>query len=279
VHDYLVALYIALGFVVIVVAVGMTFRLGRVRTVTAAICAGALAALAAADAIVAEAGRYWDNHSMLGAAVSGVLFLALTVLLVEALVEYVDARRLRPAGCMAVKSFLDLAAERRGPVGGLRYSLSHSFATDSPPLLDDPKQPLHPLHVVEHLRDRASTAAEQLRRALFAAAPVLTATDELTPLFDHASRVVEVVDEIHANIAAYGTLLVELWDDRPGEQATVTEWKGFWEVHGAPALWQRVRDGWTQLAASLNELDSNAARLLATGEHEEAIWRRPPGYN
>lgn len=92
------------------IALALWLGLGRLRTVTVALGGGLLAALVSSEFSVNGAGDWWQRHPSTGATVTGILLLALTVLVVEIAVKRTltaaEEKRWRPAGQVAASQTL-----------------------------------------------------------------------------------------------------------------------------------------------------------------------------
>ena len=87
-----------------------------------------VAALAAADLTFVSIGRWWADRPMLAAVVTGVLFLSLTVVLVDAILERLRARELRRAIAL--------------PLGPLLFRIGSSDLSETRTYLDEAPTPL-----------------------------------------------------------------------------------------------------------------------------------------
>jgi len=85
-------------------------RARRHVTVTGALCVAVVVALAALDISEPQIGRWWANRPMLAALVNGSLFLVLTVLFVEVIVERFGHERSRVSGRVGCHLVFDTVA-------------------------------------------------------------------------------------------------------------------------------------------------------------------------
>jgi hypothetical protein len=118
--------------------IGWKLQLGRFRTLAGAVFGGLLGGLVVGDFTVPDAGNWWADHPSAAATATGVLLLALTVLIVEAVVERVlraaEDRRWQGAARLAVEGLLGeyapvlTATERLHGVYGKALEAVHASA-------------------------------------------------------------------------------------------------------------------------------------------------------
>src|SRR5262245_7901272 len=124
-----IAISVLVGLVVAVVAAYAPERraVPRVKYALGGVCLGGIVGLALADLIVCGAGDFWQAHAMLGAAIIGVLFVLLTVLVIDEAVGRANTKRWRRA---AEQPVAQLIATRTDPiVEALRMRLDADAST------------------------------------------------------------------------------------------------------------------------------------------------------
>lgn len=231
-------------------ALGRWLALGRLRTLIAALAGGALVALSAAEFMVSGSGDWWQRHPSTGAVVTGLLLLALTVLVVEAAVQRAlkaaEEKRWRPAGQVAANQLLaGIAAPIRDFQDQIIWVMGERVenAMRSSP--------------GEEPGERARLFAEQVSDVVLRAAPVLSATEQLHAVYAHALKVAQIASEL--------SLTIPEWEREHADNISVptvaseSARLAWWAGVGVP--WQRLveaakafeEDAWGQLGAFVED--------------------------
>ena len=233
------------------------------RVPVGAVLSAMLAGTVAADFSVPGAGEWWSVHPNAAASATGLLLLAVTVLVVEAVLERVlrasEARRWRTAAAEAVGAVLDAAAGDKGT----------EFSRLRPPgqWISGPPDPSE----AEDLRANLREAHERLRRGVLDVAPVLTATDELHELYDLAVGAAAAIAELRAALSAW----LETHETLSEEIRSVDRFDEEDFAQRFPELrdkWTHVKVEWNKLVSHLEALEREAERDLGVEPRPRAGW-------
>lgn len=191
--------------------------LGRWRAVTAALAGGALAGLIAVELTSPGVGKWFADHPGTGAVLTGVLLLALTVLVVEAAVEHslqaAEERRWKQAGHIACRAIIDAAGRAINEFNeGALWPMTVWLARTEP----DTDMPAD-----ARIPDRAARVSEEIRTAILAAAPVLTATERLHSLYSTATLMLTDAADVAAEVETWARHVSAGSVMRPGEPVSV----------------------------------------------------------
>ena len=213
---------------------------GSSRAAGAALAAGTIAGLLAAELTVQDIRRWWAARPLTAAAVTGVLLLALTLLVVEAVVDKLllraEQRRWRPAARAAAEALMSGASRAMSEFQ--RTALwSDTIAVDS-------------FEGVSFGFDaRVERLASRLTRTVLDVAAVLTATIELHALYDHALNAAEAARDLPRIAEEWGN-----YDARnlslpivESESARLSWWSGI------VGTWERIADEMVAFQAAAEE--------------------------
>jgi hypothetical protein len=204
---------------------------GPARRMAAAVAGGLLVGMLVAEVTVDGAGRWWAEHPTIGATVTGVLLLALTVLIVEGAVERslsaADERRWAPVGRAAAEVLLDRFTEAQGM---FRQRLRECTG--------EVQEGSYPRALI---REDADLLHERMRSAALEAAPVLAATDGLHEIYDLAMAAVSSA----RGVAGAAEQWEDSYDTPIGDHSEDARY-GWWrDIVGA---WDYLRDDLTAFA-------------------------------
>lgn len=189
----IIAVSVVVGVVGVLIGT-MKLRAGPARTIAAAVTGGLLAGIVSSELAIESIGTWWADHPSTGAIVTGVLLATLTLLVVEAAVQHAldraEDRRWKEAAGAAAGAVLDAVA------GPMRTQL-RAIYTQS-----------------DFVMDRATKSAVDMGAAVagfassisvpvIAAAPVLTATERLHEIYEHALRAARAAAEYEAIVEAF----------------------------------------------------------------------------
>jgi hypothetical protein len=157
--------------------------------------AGAVGALVASEFLIDGAGAWWADHPIGAAVLTGALLLALTVLVVEAVVERVlsstELQRWAPAGRAAAEAVVTSIAApydvvQRRVIWPMTFAVENFFTLGAPEDDDETQDP--------------DVAARELlveaRTAVLAVAPVFGATDRLHEIYAHSTGAVSAAGDL-----------------------------------------------------------------------------------
>jgi hypothetical protein len=255
------------------IVTGRLLALGAWRTWIGAVAGAVLAGLVVADFVVSGAGTWWAEHPNAAATATGLLLLALTVLVVEAAVERVlrasEAQRWRAAAAVAATAVLNnavnplqrLASELDGisNLGRVRKRSGNEW----------------PPHSVVSLRSGAPRTRAELERAVLAAAPVLTATDDLHRLYDRALAAVEAA-------AAIDEAVMDWWRALQGtgtegvESPEVSDEVWRQQCPDGVDAWRHVRQLWTMVLSQMGLFEREAVEGLSVDAPSLSPWQAEP---
>ena len=234
---------------------------GALRAATAAVAGGVLVGLLVAEVTVDGAGRWWAEHPVIAATFTGVLLLALTVLLVEAVIE----RVLKAAEDRCWHSAAQVAA--CGVLEGMAEPI-RNFQDEIVWVMGEGVQKLMNPSPREDPTERAREFAAEMRAVVLGAAPVLTATERLHGIYAHALRVAQLATEVALEVSA--------WRRESREDASLPMWASegarlaWWGGIGVP--WQRL----VQAAADFEDAASGQIGAFMEYEPWEPPWRERP---
>lgn len=275
--EILVAVAAGAASALIVVALGRFFRLGFWRVVIGAVCLALLVGLGVADLLVGGFGKWWAERPLAAAGLSGLLFLAITVLVVEALIEHVDARRLTPAGRAAVEGVLDAAGLDSGPLKPLQRILTNMKDADHPAGLKEPVD-LSPGYLIDPQVMDAIEVDAQIGRVVAESAAVLTATGHLIGLYDRALTAADAVHCVAQRLEAYRNFVLEHWEEHGREDmSSGPGWHEKVRALGADDRWASVLDAWPQVVSAFDDLEREAHERVTIALYSNPVWRRPLG--
>jgi hypothetical protein len=251
--------------------------LGRWRTVTAALAGGALAGLIAVELTSPCVGRWFADHPGTGAALTGVLLLALTVLVVEAAVEHslraAEERRWKQAGHIACRAIIDAAGRAIKAFNeDVLWPMTVWLARTEPgtDVLQDARIP-----------ERAARVSEEIRTAVLAAAPVLTATEHLHSLYTIATPILTDAADLAADVETWARHVSAGQVFRPGEPVSVRHAQVGWWADVLPAA-DRLDRSLRQFVKQIElEFDDRRLRPRITVPEDYERARRnfhPPGW-
>lgn len=253
---------------VVTAAVGRWFELDTPRTVIGAGFIGALVALAVADLVIRGLGHWWADRPVASAVLTGLLLLAVTVLVVEGLIETLGTRRFAPAARAAVSDILD-SADIGSPLAEVRERLAVARAGGEPPA-PQIRAGSQYVALVDTAR-RARRADDHIRAALTRHAALLIATDRLNVLYDLGLEAAEAVNRLGEQITAY--------EARAAEEATAAGVRDYdaWRPQEPATVegWAAVMDAETAVVTALDKLETTAGRNAGVRARDDALWRHP----
>jgi hypothetical protein len=180
---------------------------GRAPAVMGVVCLGALVTLAVVDLLDPEVGEWWAQRPMLAASASGLLLLAVTVLVVQALLQRAAQRRWRGPIAPAVERI-------RKPVADLAFwSQWESLAGESGSLYERRGPRVRGMPLLSHLLlDRGvpgendgrwwQTLPLTVEQATADAAPLLMAAD-FGELLESAHQLTRAVTGLAKSVAFF----------------------------------------------------------------------------
>lgn len=255
---FLVAAAAGLLAGVVIQFLGRGLRLSAWRTWIGAGVAALLVGLVVGDFSVHGAGDWWARHPTAGAAATGVLLLALTVLVVEAAVERVlrasEARRWRSAATVAATSVLHDAVDPIIRIQEILWSVSEVGRIRG---RDSGHSP--PNEVVQ-LQRMIPAVRGTLQQTVLVAAPVLTATDELHRLYNEAVAAVEAAGDLDSAILEWRRAWYGTSDIFETETVSDEEWQ---QQHPeVTEAWRAVMELWAGALSHLRAFEREAMRSL-----------------
>jgi hypothetical protein len=272
---------------VCVLYLGQQLTLGPWRTGTGAVAFAILTALVVADFSVDGAGAWWAVHPTAEAAAAGLLLLALTVLVVEAVIDRAlasnEARRWRAAAAFAASAVLEAAIEPLRRVESDLGSVSAVGRLHVPPRGEWP-----PYAVVSLLR-LIPQHRSGFQRAVLEAAPVLTATDELHRLYDDLLAAITTLTDldtairewyrIGANEDAFSEIVPDdalqtseaLYERYRNPTPPDDDWKRHYP--GTGTAWRSVMGVWATALSHVLAFERNAADSIGVTPTSDAPWQ------
>ena len=256
-----------------------------------AACIGLLIGLSVADLVIGGLGQWWANRPVAAATVTGLLLLAVTVLVVQSLLENLEMRRFAPGGRAAVREILDMADGKGDPdqvLAGVYGTLAAARAAGEPPGESFPYEygsghsEKGAYESFEMIVLRAQNAHELIKRAITEQAPVLTATETLNDLYNVALNSANDVGDLAKQLETYNSMMSEEADaareDDPDRDYDLWRPKG-------PAVrrcWFSVIGAWNNVVVGLYKLEECASREIpGFDNHQKPAWRQEfpgPGY-
>jgi hypothetical protein len=236
--------------------VGIGFRSGVLHAVFGAVFTGAIVALAVADVTVDGAGSYWEGHPMLGAGLSGLLLVGLTVLVVNRLIERGEARRWRRVA--------------RRPVGALVRLMDEPAIETGWVILTVAAPTGWPEHATEEnvaiLRALAK-CAESMAAEADRQGPILTANAELLGLFGATSNLAVAGRDLSQSVARYADVLhrnLSAYDEQK------------WQADHGPWRWEAAANDYDDFMAALARLERAMEETVGLSlSGHDAPWRQP----
>lgn len=239
-----ISIIVACVAVSVVGIVEVTSRAGvsRGRAAAGALTGGLLAGLVSSELTVESVGRWWADRPSTNAVVTGLLLATLTLLVVEAAVQHAlaqaEERRWREAGGSVAGAVLDAVA------GSMRSQLRAVFAQSD--FVMDPAS-----KTAVHMSEAVAGFASSISVPVIAAAPVLTATETLHEIYEHALRAARAAAEYEAIVEAFASLYL------PRDPAADPHEL---EAEGESLWWDAVAGPWQTLRAEMQAF-ARAARL------------------
>ena len=243
-----VVVWTALG-VVAVLNVTARLKASRWRTVAAAVTGGLLAATVSSEVVFESVGTWWADHPSTGAIVTGALLATITLLVVEAVVQRAldraAARRWRLAAGAAAGAVLDAVA------GAMRAQL-HAVWAQSEFAMDPANK------TAVDMREAVSGFASAISVPVIAAAPVLTATERLHEIYEHALRAARAAAEYEAIVDAFAWQYLPQDPDADPHELSEEGQSLWWDAVAGP--WQTLRAEMQAFArAARQELGATAS--------------------
>lgn len=241
-------LIIALAALAAGVAAGLTAtksQLGDRRAVVGAVVSAATAALAVSEAISGTVGDFWTAHPINASLVTGGLLLALTVLVIEAVVDrhIADAedRRWRSTAQTAAQSLV-VTLERTGRAYRdlILESTEAVEAGRSPPKDDF-------LQLEQTFRAEVLTAHE-----------ILTRTPRLHAVYDVALETVEAAAWLTMSRAIWGIGVYEYGKSRANAKSPDEKAKASSLPSDRDYWWEMVIPAWHKFSGTAHELRQRA---------------------
>jgi hypothetical protein len=227
---------------------------GRKRTIAGALAGGVLVGLVVADFTIDGAGDWWARHPTASATITGLLLLALTVLVIEAALERVlraaEEQRWQAAGRTAASALLEALPR---PI--------HTFQLDGLWPLTSAVERNDGANVPMDTAVHARTLADAIRSAVLDAAPVLTATDSLHQIYGEALNAAEASTELAFSIEEWE--LTHRQDVGLPTAASESARLAWWTIVVGP---------WDTLLASLVAFQSRAEAQLSVEPLEDDPW-------
>ena len=257
---------------ILLLLLGQRLTLGAWRTWVGAGAAGLLASLVAGDLAISGAARWWAAHPTVEAAATGLLLLALTVLVVEAVVQRAlaasETRRWRPAASIAAAALLDNA------VAPMQRTHDDLDAISDIGRIKRMRSDEWPPSAVSTLLSRVPRWRAELNRVVLGAAPVLTATDDFHRMYDHVLAAVEAVGDLEPAIEDWYRTGVDEEAFRT-QAITDEEWqRQFSETEQA---WRSVLKVWATALEHLRGFEREAVRDLAVSPPAVRPWEPERG--
>lgn len=295
-----IGISVGAGFAAVLIVVAVLIVIGarahvRFRswaTGIGAACIGLLIGLSAADLLITGLGRWWANRPIAAATVTGLLLLAVTVLVVQALLDNLEARRFAPGGRAAVREIPDIA-DRKGYLGkGLAavYDEMAAARTAGEPPGEVfryrwgwmPYEGGHYNNFSNFVR-HTLIVYEEIKQAITAQVPVLTATETLNDLYNLALNSADDVGTLATQLEKYNDVMSEeaaadrVKDPNMGPPQRPNMHAVQWHPKGAPVgqCWGSAIAAWNNVVAGLDTLEERASREFpGFDKHQKAEWRQ-----
>jgi hypothetical protein len=219
-------------------------KLSHGRAAAAIAAATLLVGVVASELAIDSVSDWWADHPSTGAVLTGVLLATLTVLVVEAAIarQLDDAaeKRWRSAGQAVAGALLDAAA---GSIREQQYAIwKHSEW-----VMEPQGHTAVDMHAVTGF-------AAGLSGPVIAAAPILTATDKLHAIYEHALAATRAAAEYEANVQAFAQVYLPARPDADPHELS---------DDGVELWWLAIAGPWTELREHMQAFSREAHSQLA----------------
>lgn len=257
--------------------VGVT---GAVRLTAGAVCVGLLVALGVADVVVPHLGPWWADRPMASAAITGALLTAIIALVVEAVIEHLEARRWRPAGIHALTRLQHAGAAAyanleeafaTAPASGYPKNWKNWLQSDrdfGPPAEAGLVFACGPVGEFSDIVNAATRTRETIEATATELAPILTATDELNEVYVAALETIHILEALAKRARVYAEWLLDQEIDA-GNGPDVKQWT----LLAGPERWTRVTELWPAVQEAYAEFQSRSRSWVRRARYSYSISR------